>query len=323
MFQELITNLLSFKKVAVFSHVRPDGDCIGSQIALCFWLQKNGVEATAYNEDSVNKNLKWLTEYYPIEKPNKENIELADAYVFVDGNALHRFGEHAELLVNSDKPMFMIDHHPQPDDIFKAYVSDVSASSTCELVYKMFEEHDISQIDSKVAKALYTGLVTDTGSFQFESVKPYTLTAAANLLELGNFTPDFVVQKLYSSKPMKQLKLLGMALETITLHENKQIATMYVTQAMFNKTGTTNEDTEGLVAYPLSIEGVKACVFFRESNDGIKLSLRSQSDINVNEWARKLNGGGHAKASGAWFKGSLEEAIPEVLKVGRNQWTKD
>ena len=323
MFQKLISSLLSHKKVAVFSHVRPDGDCIGSQIALCLWLQKNGIDAVAYNEDSVNKNLEWLTSFLPIHNPTEEAMSIFDAFVFVDGNALHRFGKHAEMLSESEKPLYMIDHHPQPDDIFEEFVSDVGASSTCELIYNLYEKHEPSQIDEQAAKAMYTGLVTDTGSFQFDSVKPNTLMAAAKLLQYGNFSPAFVVQKLYSSKPMRQLKLLGMALETISLHENKQIATMYVTQAMFEETRTTSEDTEGLVSYPLSIEGVKACVFFRESSDGIKLSLRSQSDINVNEWARKLNGGGHAKASGAWFDGTLEEAIPEVLKVGRKQWTKD
>jgi phosphoesterase RecJ-like protein len=116
---------------------------------------------------------------------------------------------------------------------------------------------------------------------------------------------------------------LGSALETISLHENEQIATMFVTKAMFQETGTSNEDTEGLVAYPLSIEGVKACVFFREDDDRIKLSLRSQSEIDVNEWARKLNGGGHKKASGAWYKGTMEDAIKDVIEIGRKQWTKD
>ena len=170
---------------------------------------------------------------------------------------------------------------------------------------------------------MYVGIVTDTGSFQFSSVTPETMKAGASLLEYGNFTPDEVVQKVYSSKPMRQMKLLGLALETISLHENQQIATMFVTKAMFQETGTSNEDTEGLVAYPLSIEGVKACVFFREDEDGIKLSLRSQSDIDVNQWARELNGGGHKKASGAWYKGSMKDAIKDVIEVGRKQWTND
>ncbi|MFY0684838.1 MAG: bifunctional oligoribonuclease/PAP phosphatase NrnA [Balneola sp.] len=324
MFEKLIPELLSHKKVGVFSHVRPDGDCLGSQVALCLWLEKNGVESAAFNEDEANKNLKWLTEFKNIEKPDVSALSEFDAFVFVDGNALHRFGDTAEKITELGKPLYMIDHHPQPDEVFKEFVSKTDASSTCELVYHLYAEHDASQIDEQSAKAMYVGIVTDTGSFQFDSVKPSTMKAAASLLERGNFTPDEVVQKVYSSKPMKQIKLLGLALETITLHENQQIATMYVTKAMFEETGTSNEDTEGFVAYPLSIEEVKACIFFREDDDNrIKLSLRSQSDIDVNKWARELNGGGHKKAAGAWVEGSMENAIQSVIDIGKKQWTND
>lgn len=321
MFENLIPELLSHKKIGVFSHVRPDGDCLGSQIALCFWLEKNGITSSAFNEDDINKNMEWLTDFKKVEKPIFSDLEDFDAFIFVDGNALHRFGDTAEKVVELGKPLYMIDHHPQPDDVFKEYVSKTNASSTCELVYNLYSEHDLTQICEKSAKAMYVGIVTDTGSFQFDSVKPSTMKAAASLLEFGNFTPDEVVQKIYSSKPIKQIKLLGMALETIALHENQQIATMFVTEQMFQETNTSNEDTEGFVAYPLSIDGVKACIFFREDEQNrIKLSLRSQSDIDVNKWARELNGGGHKKAAGAWYEGNIEEAIEDVIKIGRKQW---
>ncbi len=321
MFEKLIPELLSHKKIGVFSHIRPDGDCLGSQVALCLWLEENGIESKAFNEDEASSNLKWLEDFKKIERPDFDGLNSFDAFVFVDGNALHRFGGTAEKIQDLGKPLYMIDHHPQPDEIFKEYVSDVSASSTCELVFRLFEEHDIEQINEESAKAMYVGLVTDTGSFQFDSVTSGTMRAASELLKKGGFTPDAVTQKLYSSRPVKQLKLLGMTLETISLHENQQIATMFVTQKMFQETGTTNEDTEGFVAYPLSIEGVKACIFLREDEDKIKLSLRSQSEIDVNAWARQLNGGGHKKASGAWYEGTIEEAIPNVIAIGRKQWT--
>ncbi|MEO9884549.1 MAG: bifunctional oligoribonuclease/PAP phosphatase NrnA [Balneola sp.] len=324
MFEKLIPELLSHKKIGVFSHIRPDGDCLGSQIALCLWLEKNGIESSAFNEDEVNKNMEWLTDFKEVQKPEFSELGDFDAFVFVDGNALHRFGDTAKQITELDKPLYMIDHHPQPEDVFKEYVSKTDASSTCELVYHLYAEHDISQINEHSAKAMYVGIVTDTGSFQFDSVKPSTMKAAASLLEYGKFTPDEVVQKIYSSKPMKQIKLLGLALETISLHENQQIATMYVTQAMFQETGTSNEDTEGFVAYPLSVDGVKACIFFREDDENrIKLSLRSQSDIDVNQWARELNGGGHKKAAGAWYEGDIEDAIKDVIKIGRQQWIND
>ena len=320
MYKKFIEELLSHKKIAVFSHIRPDGDCLGSQIAICQWLFKNGVKAEAFNEDPINANLKWMLPYFPVNQPDIHALDQYDAFLFMDGNALHRFGMAAEKAGTLSKPLYMIDHHPEPEPIFKDFISDTEASSTCELVYRMIEEQDINQIDESIAKPLYTGIVTDTGSFQFSSVKPSTLKAGAELLARGNFTPDTVVEEIYSSKKMNQLRLLGMSLETISLHADQQIATMYVTQQMLSETGTTNEDTEGFVSYPLSIEGVKACVFFREVDDHVvKMSLRSRSEIDVNKWARQLNGGGHKKASGAKYVGSLKDAIRDTIEIGTQQ----
>jgi phosphoesterase RecJ-like protein len=110
-----------------------------------------------------------------------------------------------------------------------------------------------------------------------------------------------------------------MALETIELHADGQISTITITEEMFEQTGTSNEDTEGFVQYPLSVEGVKACVLFREDGDRVKLSLRSQSEIDVNKWARNFNGGGHKKAAGAWHSGPLTKAIKEVINKGKEQ----
>lgn len=319
MFKNFISKIVQHQKVAVFSHVRPDGDCLGSQVALCLWLQKNGIETSAFNEDSIPENMGWLLDFFPISKPSVTQLSDFDAFVVVDGNALHRFGDTAEALADLDKPIYMIDHHPDPDDIFEEFVSEVEASSTCELVYKLYAEHDARQIGEPAAKAMYLGLVTDTGSFQFDSVKPDTLNAAADLLKRGGFTPNQITEKIYSSRPLRQLKLLSLALETIELHEDGQISTITITRDMFEQTGTTNEDTEGFVQYPLSVEGVKACVLFREDGDGIKLSLRSQSNIDVNKWARKFNGGGHKKAAGAWHSGPLSAALKEVIDAGREQ----
>lgn len=319
-FKTFIPKILKHQKVAVLSHLRPDGDCLGSQVAFCLWLQKNGVEVSAFNEDELPENMQWLNEFFPITKPDQSLSDDFDAFVLVDGNALHRFGDSAKKLSKAAKPIYMIDHHPDPDDIFEEMVSVESASSTCELIYELYAEHNVGQIDEAAAKAMYLGLVTDTGSFQFSSVKPETLYAAGELLQRGKFTPNEITERIYASRPLKQLKLLSMALETIEVHAGGIISTICVTQNMFEATGTSNEDTEGFVQYPLSVEGVKACVLFREDDDRIKLSLRSQSeDIDVNKWARHFNGGGHTKAAGAWFEGSLQNAITEVIKFGEQQ----
>lgn len=319
MFEKFISKVLDHQKVAVISHVSPDGDCLGSQVALCLWLQKNGVETKAFNEDPLPENMTWLLEHFTVQQPSGDDLNAFDAFVVVDGNALHRFGKRAERLHELGKPIYMIDHHPDPEKGFEEFISVVSASSTCELIYHLYAEHDAAQIDEAAAKAMYLGLVTDTGSFQFDSVKPATLHAAADLLERGSFTPNVITERIYASRPLRQLKLLSMALGTITLHAEGRFASISITQDMFQKTGCTSEDTEGFVQYPLSVEGVQACVLFREEKDGVKLSLRSQSDVDVNVWARNFNGGGHQKAAGAWFDGPLEKAIPEVFKAGEAQ----
>lgn len=319
MFKSFISKLLSHNKVAVLSHLRPDGDCLGAQVALCIWLQKNGVEASAFNEDSIPENMRWLMGLFPVSSPQKNDYDEFDAFVVVDGNALHRFGEQAEKLAGTSKPVYMIDHHPDPEDAFEEFVSREDASSTCELIYHLYTEHDAGQIDEEAAKAMYLGLVTDTGSFQFDSVKPKTLFAAADLLDRGNFKPNEITERIYASRPLRQLKLLSQALDTIELHADGQISTITITREMFDKTGCTNEDTEGFVQYPLSIEGVRACVLFREDEGQIKLSLRSQSAIDVNKWARKLGGGGHKKAAGAWHPGPLKKALKEVITIGKEQ----
>lgn len=319
MYKEFIEKITRHQRIAVFSHVRPDGDCLGSQAAFCLWLQKNGIDATAFNEDDPSDNLAWITDFFPLEKPSEARLSEFDAFVILDGNALHRFGPVAETIADLGKPIYMIDHHPQPDDIFEAGISRTDYSSTAELVYELYAEHDISQIDTPAAKAMYVGIVTDTGSYQFDSVTPNTLRAGAELLKRGHFKPNEVVEKVYATKTLSQLQLLSKALDTIALHANQQIASICVTKAMFEDTNTQKEDTEGFVSYPLSISGVKACILFREDDDRIKISLRSRSNIDVNAWARQINGGGHKKAAAGWHVGPLEQAIKDVLAIGEQQ----
>lgn len=318
-FKSFADKILNHKRIGVFSHIRPDGDCIGSQVALCLWLRKNNVDCTAFNEDDIPANMQWLTEQVPVQKPEAGIMDDFDAFIFVDGNALFRFGETAESLSDAGKPLYMIDHHPDPAPVFEEMISVDDCSSTCELIFNLYEAHDAEQIDTTSAKAMFAGIVTDTASFQFDSVSPDTMRAGSELLRRGDFRPSEVSEKIYSSRPERQLHLLSRALETIKVFENGQIATITITEEMMEETGTTKEDTEGFVAYPLSIMGVKACILFREDGDKIKLSLRSKSDVDVNKWARELNGGGHKKAAGAWHEGPLEQAVKEVVSIGRKQ----
>lgn len=320
MFNKLIEKLQQHQTVGVFSHIRPDGDCIGSQIALCLWLEKNGIKAYAFNDDHVPMNLEWLTEYFPVQQPTEKAMKKCDAFVLVDGNSAPRFGTYSDYIQDDPKPTYMIDHHPDPNDGFDLSISVEEASSTCELIFHVFLQHDISQLDEQAAKSLYTGILTDTGSLQYDSVTPETMNIASELLRIGEFRPNQVAEKVFSHKTLNQLQLLGMALRTIELYEDNQIAIMYVTEEMLEQTDTTNDDTEGFVAYPLSVAGIKAAVLFKALGDGVKMSLRSKSnEVDVNKWAREIGGGGHKKASGAWHPGPLKKTIEEVVEIGSKQ----
>ncbi len=320
MFKELIQRLQQYQTVGVFSHIRPDGDCIGAQVAMCLWLEKNGIEAYAFNDDPVPMNLEWLEDYFPVQEPEEKKLRKCEAFVLVDGNSPPRFGTYSDYIQDDPKPTFMIDHHPDPKDGFDLSISVEEASSTCELIFHVYLQHDISQLDEQAAKALYTGILTDTGSLQYDSVTPDTMNIISELLRLGEFRPNEVAEKVFSHKSLNQLRLLGLAIGTIELYEDNQIAIMCVTEEMLEKTNTTNDDTEGFVAYPLSVADIKAAVLFKALGDGVKMSLRSKSnEVDVNKWAREIGGGGHKKASGAWHPGPLEKTIEEVVEIGSKQ----
>lgn len=324
MFEEFIKKIKNFNHVGVLSHVRPDGDCIGAQIALCSWLKKNGLKVSAFNDDEVPANMQWLQNSTGIEKPTPSKLKECDLFILVDGNATHRFGSFHDWVDKEDNsiPVWIIDHHPNPVGNFGISISVDRASSTCELIYQLYREHSLKQIDEHAAKAMYTGIITDTGSLQFESVTPDTVRAVASLLEYGKFRPNEVIEIIYSNKTQAQMKLLSEALNTIKLYADNQIAVMYVNTEMLEKTHTTQSDCEGFVSYPLSIANIKAAILLKDFYDeGVRISLRSRSNINVNEWAGELGGGGHKKAAGAWHRGPLEKAIDDVVAIGLNQIT--
>ncbi len=312
----LIPKLLAHKRLAVFSHIRPDGDAIGSQIGMVLWLKQHGIDAVAFNQDQLSPSIAWLAELHEIRKPSEEDLDGFDGFVYLDGNRPDRFGIVAEKAANSGKPLYLVDHHPDPLQIFTDHHWDVKASSTAELVYRIYKATSLEHISREAAIALYTGIVTDTGSFRFDSVSPATHRAAADLIQLGGFKPNIVHERLYDQRTSNQYALLGRALSGMQFFAGGRLGTIHVTKTMFQDTGTSYEDTDALVSYPMSVKGVEAAVIFVEHDGRIKLSFRSKTDLDVNQWARQFEGGGHAKAAGGWTDGPLDDAIDRVLDVG-------
>jgi len=306
------------KRLAVISHIRPDADCIGSQIALCLWLKKHDVTPLAFNDDDLPPNLEWLTRHFPVITTNLTKMASCDAIVFVDGNHPSRFGIAGEFASKCNKPLYMIDHHPDPANIFTVGYSDDKASSASEMVYRLYNK-DLSLLDLPASEAIYAGLMTDTGSFRFDSVTHETHQAVATMMKLSGLQTEPIHRRIFEIPAVNQLWLLSKVLETLRLHNNNRFATFMVTKDMLRETNTSYNDIEGMVNYGLSLKGVRAAVIFSEMDERVKMSFRSNSYIDVNQWARAFNGGGHLKAAGGWHEGPMTKAIQEVITFGSRQ----
>lgn len=321
-YKEAVTDmahrLKAYRSVAIISHVRPDADAIGSQIAMAKWLKSFGTDVLCHNDDTIPANIQWLADIEPIEFYTESELQSCDAFLFVDGNTPERFGENAAFFRNSKKPAFVIDHHPMPDaNFFKAMVSIPEAGSTAELVFYLYQLTKPDLVNTEVASALYTGIMTDTGSFRFDSVGPHTHMIVSELIRKGRLNVAKIHERIYDIMTENQLKLISRALGQISFDPKTKLSLMYITEKDLEDTGCTHEDTEGLINYPLSLKDTKIAILFSERRNKVKLSLRSKSDFNVNTLARFFDGGGHAKAAGAWHTGPIENAVEEVSEKVR------
>ena len=311
-FAEAITKL---EKPALISHIGPDGDAIGSQLALYSWFQSRGIEPLMFNDDPVPDNLTWLSGQEKIRVPAKELLDQCDAILFVDGNDPSRFGNMAGYFKDTDKPLFLIDHHlDPPEEIFREMLWDSAASSTAFLVYALFEETGPASITKDAAEALYAGIVTDTGSFRFDTVTEATHFAVGNIIKHGGISPSEIYSRIYDGKSLSEYHLLGTTLKGIRLFCSGKVAVMEVTEKMMSENGCSEDDLEGFVNYPLSIRGVVVSVLLYEREGRVKMSLRGKSMVDLNQVARKFDGGGHFNAAGAWHPGPVEKAVQELVE---------
>lgn len=317
--EDVLPLLLEKKRFLITTHTRPDGDAIGSQLALGQFLSKLGKQVAMINNDPVPDNLAWLPgvdaiEIFDSSITQHAHIGEADVIVVVDTNALKRLGRKmARPVKNSGAIKVLIDHHTEPEPWFDlAFVRD-TASSTGELIYELVAAHDPALIDTSMALALYAAIVTDTGSFRYSSVTPAVHRIVADLLERGAVQPDAVYAALYEMRSLQWIRLLSQVLDTLTLRFDGLLSYLVISRRVLEDTGATNEDTEGFVSYGLAIEGVRVALIFTETPRGTKISFRSKGDLYVHEWARAFGGGGHRNASGAFVRRSLDEVIDEVM----------
>ena len=315
--------LVAADRVAITTHLRPDGDALGTEIAVARALQALGKTVTVLNTDAPPRNLDWLAEEQPPgllqqyesgDLAQAQAVADADVLLVVDTNAAHRIGDVAQVFRQSGKPVLLLDHHPDPEGWFSPACVRTEASAAAEIAYDLIAGIDPALIDRAVATALYVGIMTDTGSFRYGATTPRTHAIVGDVLERGDVRPEPIHVALFDGKSREGLALLSAALATITTHYGGRLATLFVTQDMVRQSGAFFDETEGLINYGLSLDGVLAAVIFLELPSGVKLSFRSKGDCPINAWAGRFGGGGHANASGAYIKnGQLARTMKEVV----------
>ncbi|MDR2774818.1 MAG: bifunctional oligoribonuclease/PAP phosphatase NrnA [Tannerella sp.] len=305
-------------KFVIVSHEMPDGDAIGSSLGLYHYLMsydKKSIKVIVPN--SFPTFLKWLPGARDIvvygQYPDfaTQLINEADVIFCLDFNAIKRVGKMASAVIASDARKVMIDHHLEPADFCKIVISYPEMSSTSELVFRIIcALGDIDMMEKDVAECIYTGMMTDTGAFSYNSNNAGIYIIISELIKKG-IDKDEIYRKVNQVYSECRLRLMGYVLyKKMKVYSDKKTAVFTLTQEELNNFRYKSGDTEGFVNLPLSIDGVCFSVFLREETNLIKISLRSVGDFPCNKFAAAyFNGGGHKNASGGEFYGTLEEAV--------------
>ena len=308
---EIIKNNNSF---LIISHKNPDGDTIGANFALAETLKLKRKSVLSYCEHYVpedfrfllNENISFTNEIAKI-KDKKFDVLIA-----VDASDIRRFSEYGTLK-NVSNIVINIDHHKTNEFFGDFNFVDLEASATAEIIYELIKILNYP-ITLNIAKSIYTGIITDTGSFRYSNTTAKSFKIASELMEYGINAWD-ISEKIYENIPYKRIKLLSEALKTLYLTSNDKIAIMCLDRKTLKKFNATYEDTDGFVNYGRSIRGVELSIFIREEENGCKLSFRSKGNVDASKLAEQFGGGGHFNAAGAFIEKSLKDALSIINKI--------
>jgi len=317
-----LSELLSTpQKCAIIPHKNPDGDALGSTLALYHFLNAKGHEATVVSPNDYPSFLEWLPGQEHIvkftENPERARslLEAATLIFTLDFNDLSRIDGLTPIVAQTRVPIVMIDHHENPEDFAQLSYSDKDMSSTCEMVFKVVYALDPKALSRAIANCLYTGIMTDTGSFKYPATTASTHKTIATLIEAGAENTA-IHQKIYDTSSFDRLKLLGITLSNMKKIEDVPVVYMTLNQGTLNECNFRKGDTEGFVNYGLSLKDIQMAVILIE-NEGegkIRMSFRSKGTFSVNEFARKyFNGGGHLNAAGGVSEKSMIDTEKDLI----------
>lgn len=321
----IINTLLKYKKIVIVSHVNPDGDALGSSLALYLFAKKLGVDATVIIPNDYPNFLSWMPSIHDViifdknQETAKQIMNEAELFCYLDFNSESRTGlMHNDLCHFTQTPKLLIDHHIGADSSrYLVCFSDTEISSTSEMVAELIKYHGFdSYLDDDIASCILTGMITDTGSFT-HSIFKNTFSICGEILSASNVNYMKIHQNIYDNSTEDRLRLLGFLINNrLNVLNEYNTAYIYASKKDLESFNYQVGDTEGVVNYPLSISNVKMSVLITEREGCIRLSFRSKGDFSVNDLAKKhFAGGGHFNAAGGTLYCSLDEAIDKLLSV--------
>ena len=311
------------QKFVLVAHISPDGDALGSSLGMSFFLKELGKEATVILHDSISDNLTWmpgLKDVLFFNESKEESLRLiegCDVVICLDFNASYRMGGLQEYVLKSSAKRMMIDHHLDPEDFCDITVSHPHISSASEVVFRMLKELGYwAYMTLPMAEVIYTGMMTDTGAFTYNSNAMESYYVIADLLKIG-IDKDKIYDKVFNTCSESRERLKGYVLsEKMKLYKEYGASLFTLNQEELKAHNYKKGDSEGFVNMPMSIKGITFSAYFREDEEYVKVSLRSKGDIACNKFAeRYFNGGGHKNASGGEFRGTLAEAVEVFEKA--------
>ncbi len=321
---EQFNSLLADRRTFVLStHINPDADGIGSELALGSFLEQRGKQVTILNHSETPDNLLFLDperrvlQFDPAK--HKRLIQDADAIVILDTNHPDRLANVKTPVMESKAVKVCIDHHLEPAEFADLYILDEPSTATGEIVYKLITSIDDAALTPHIAQLLYAAIMTDTGSFRYPKTDADMHRIIAHLIERGA-DPVVIYQSLYEQGPPGRVRLLGRTLASLEMAHDDRVAWFTITRRMFTETGTTEADADAFVPYTLTIRGVQIGLMFTElPDDLVKVSFRAKGNIWVNKLAREFGGNGHQHAAGARIPGGrLPDIVQRVVERAKH-----
>jgi phosphoesterase RecJ-like protein len=307
------------RRVALSTHINADGDGCGSETALAQLLRQRGMAVHIVNPTPWPELFDFLRTDEIIDRSadGVKALDNIDLLVVLDISDVKRLGALADTVRALRVPRVVIDHHIASEDRAGDIVlADTTACATGELVYDLACELGF-EITPRIAKSLYSAILTDTGAFRFSNTTPRCHAIAADLLSMG-VDPEELYQRVYASAPAGRLRLLAEVLQSLGIDETKGLAWLSMAAGAMEQHNVRQEDLDGIVEHARSIAGTRMAIFFRDLGYGkVKASFRSTGTVDVNAFARRFGGGGHARASGALIAGNLDDVRERVLAEAR------